>query len=95
MHDFERVVTLVTVGHHAKVVGHPERTQIKSTVATDPTPVPCQVVVAEHVHVFNLPLEALAVLVVPCAVTTALLGPEIDHLASVISRVSNHGGNSE
>ena len=48
VHDFERVEWLVTVGHHAESVGHPESREVDGTVATHPSPVAWQVVTCDY-----------------------------------------------
>jgi hypothetical protein len=46
-------------------------------------------------HVFNHPLKALSVVVVPCAETSSLLWPQVNHLSSHVSWVSNDGCDTE
>ena len=93
--DFERVETFVTVGHHAEVVSRPKTDGVDGTVAAHPTPVALEVVHAEHIHVVDLPSEAVAVAIVPGAVTTALLGPQVDHLTHKVRGVRKGGGHTE
>ena len=95
IHDFEGIVGLVTVAHHAEGVGNPESTEVDGTIAAYPSPVSGQIVVIHHVHVLHHPLHALSVVIVPSAVTTALLGPQVDHLTSEIGRVCNNTTASE
>lgn len=87
VHNFERVEGLIAVAHHTERVRHPECSEVDSAITTHPTPVAGQVVVGEHVHVLDHPLEALTVVIVPGAVTTALLRPEVDHLAGEVSGI--------
>lgn len=87
VHDFEGVEGLIAVAHHAECVCHPKRSEVDSAIPTHPSPVARQVVVGEHVHVLDLPLEALAVVIVPGAVTTALLGPKVNHLAGEVGGI--------
>lgn len=46
-------------------------------------------------HVYNHPLEALSVAVVPGAETSTFFWPDINHLSGVISWVGNDGGQAE
>ena len=89
VHDFERVETFVTVGHHAQGVCHPQPYEVDGSVAAYPSPVPRQEVVAEHVVVFDHPLEALSIVVVPGAVAAALLRPQVNHLTCEVGRIGN------
>lgn len=75
---------LAHVREHAEVVSNPKSDEIGNTIATNPLSVSCQEVKVEGVHVKNHPLGALAIAVLPCAVTTSLLGPQIDHSASEV-----------
>ena len=95
VHDFEGVVAFVRVGHHAEVVCDPNSTEVDETVSAHPLPVTCQEVEAMNVHVVDHPLEALSVVIVPGAVTTTLLGPQIDHLSCVVGGVGHGGGDRE
>ena len=95
IHDFEGIVGLVTVAHHAEGVGDPESTEVDGTIAAYPSPVSRQIVVIHHVHVLDHPLHALSVVIVPSAVTTALFRPQIDHLSSELGRVGNNTSDSE
>ena len=47
------------------------------------------------VHVLDHPFEALSVVVVPCAVTAALLRPQVDHLTREVGWVGHCGGHTE
>ena len=90
VHDFESIVTFVTVGHHAQGVCHPQPNKVNGSISSNPSPVTRQEVVAEHVVVFDLPLEALSIAVVPGAVAAALLRPQVNHLTCEVTRVGNH-----
>lgn len=46
-------------------------------------------------HVFNHPLEALSVAVIPGAETSSLLWPQVNHLPCHVSWVSNDGCETE
>lgn len=48
-----------------------------------------------RVHILNHPPGAHAVVVVPGAMTTTFLGPQVDHLPNIVERVCDAGGNSE
>ena len=89
VHDFERVETFVTIGHHAQRVCCPETNEVDGSISAYPSPVTRQEVVAEHVVVFDLPLEALSIAVVPGAVAAALLRPQVNHLTCEVGRVGN------
>ena len=89
VHDFERVVTFVTIGHHAQGVCSPETNEVDGSISAYPSPVTRQEVVAEHVVVFDLPLEALSIAVVPGAVAAALLRPQVNHLTCEVGRIGN------
>ena len=86
---------VVDVGEHAEVVGHPESYEVGETVALEPLSVAGEEVETELVHVLNHPLGALAIAVVPCAMTTTLLWPEIYHLAREVEWVGHCGGETE
>lgn len=94
-HNFEAVKWFVVVAHHTQVVGSPDSCEVHETISTHPLPVVCHVIVVEQVHVIDLPLEALLVAVVPGAVTTTLLWPQVHHLSSEIEWVSHNTGNTE
>lgn len=88
-------IRVVDVREHAQVVCHPQRDEVRDAVPSDPLSVPRQEVEVELIHVFDHPLGALAVAVVPGAVTAALLGPEVDHGAGEVERVGQEGGHAE
>ena len=93
--NFERVVTLVGIAHHTQVVSRPQGEEVDCAVSANPRPVVCEIVVTEDVHIVNHPLHTLTVASLPGAVTAALLGPQVNHLASVVGGVGNRRGNSE
>ena len=95
VHDFQGVVTFVTVAHHAKSVSHPQSSEVNCTVSADPHPVAGQVVVTEHVKVLNHPFEAFSIVIVPGAVAATLLRPQIDHLSGEVGWVGYNGGDCE
>ena len=95
VHDFERVESFVTIGHHAQGVCSPETNEVDGSISAYPSPVTRQEVVAEHVVVFDLPLEALSIAVVPGAVAAALLWPQVNHLTCEVGRIGNDTTASE
>ena len=54
-----------------------------------------KIVVVVELHVFNHPLEALSVTIVPGAETSSLLWPKVNHFSCHVCWVSNDGGNSK
>ena len=54
-----------------------------------------KIVVVVELHVLDHPLEALSVTIVPGAETSSLLWPQVNHLSSHVSWVSNNRGKSE
>ena len=82
-------MTFVTIGHHAQGVCSPKPNEVDGSISAYPSPVTRQEVVAEHVVVFDLPLEALSIAVVPGAVAAALLRPQVNHLTCEVGRIGN------
>lgn len=64
-------------------------------MALQPASVACEVVEVEHVHVLDHPLGTLTIRVVPGAVATTFLGPNVDHLSGEVERVRQERSNEE
>lgn len=93
--SLQGVIGLVTVGHHTKTISHPETDEVLRSVSLLPGKHASKIVVILKLHVFNHPLEALSIAVIPGAETSSLLWPEINHFTSHVSRVWNNWSNSE
>ena len=90
--SLQRVVGLITVRHHAETVCHPETDKVLSTVSSLPCSHSPEVVVVLELHVVNHPGEALSIAIIPCAETSSLFRPEIDHLSGVVGWVRDEAG---
>ena len=82
-------MSLIAVCHHAHAVGGPQGNEVDSTVSPDPLCVALQVIVSMHIHILDHPLRTCSVVVIPCAVATSLLWPQIYHFTDVVHWVSN------
>ena len=80
-------MSLVAIREHTQIVSNPSGDHVHGTVSPEPTPVSAQVVVIENIHVFYHPLIALAIVVVPGAMTTSFLRPKVYHLSGEVSWV--------
>jgi hypothetical protein len=88
---FQRIESLVTVGHHTKTVGHPESNIVVKTVSFKPSRVTSEAVEELDFHILYHPLKALSVIVIPSAETSSFLGPEIYHFPGQVGWVSESG----
>ena len=84
-------IGLVAVGEHTEVVCHPDSNEVGNAVSLDPLSIPTEVVEIQHVHVFNHPFHALSIVIVPGAVASSFLGPDINHFSCEVARVREDG----
>lgn len=89
------IVNFVTVAEHAYAVSHPEGGEVHGSVSLEPVGVAAHEVVVELVHVLVLPSEGLSIAVVPGAVSTSFLWPQVDHLSAEVGWVTGHRSEEE
>ena len=93
--SLQRIVSLVTVGHHTKRVCHPETDKVLETVSSLPSSHSSEVVVVLKFHIMKHPVEALSIAIIPCAETSSFLWPQINHFSRVVGWVRDETGNGE
>ena len=93
--SLQRIVSLVTVGHHTKAVCHPEAEEVLGTVSSLPCSHSSEVVEVLEFHIMKHPVEALSIAIIPCAETSSFFGPQVDHLTGVVSGIGEHGSDDE